>query len=888
MSIDWSRSFLRPVELTRTENHVLRCVETGESVSFSGDLLRLITESGAEATDITVKQAAADGFLTLEGTAVFPGESKITGVEWFAGRWSGVREICVASTRLADIGVFLRTENTSFFLSLDFPYSKVCGTAVTYPPYDTVPGGEPYEVHSLSVGAAVLTGSTVGNYDRAEIEAMSEYISKRNPTRFDRAIFSTTCITNRMTDVREGRIFYSMYDNPTMTLDSETIKREMLICAELGIEYYQLFEGYFDWEGDGSTAKNAAELVDFAREHGIRAGDYVHPGDLYCPHYNYHHRHLDKDEWRALWDDDGEKVRGQLCFGCDEFVDFISDRLVSSITELGEEFICLDMLGINRCYDTSHGHGEGDLYRQIRGLVRFMERLNETSANFIVWTNSGVWLEFMPKLLWYNPNVYLTDPHARSYESMLNMLKYYGDCRREQMVSVHNQYFVPYQYYTNCEYYAFRHSRVEDLQFFEYSFLQGLAVTPNICLGELRTFLERIPASKVDYCKAFMKKWMDFCRENFQIWKRTIQLGDSPDAGANEAYAHISGDRGWICLVNQNHYTNRFPLRLDSSIGLDPADGARFLLTEEYPGTCPIAEQPLPGPMYGDELTLSVEPFSVRFIRVERYSPAESGIRLYGVDGCLRIAEDGGFVFDVSALSGLEIPAAVVVENGLGSAGITAETVPTVPMYTFPSEVRGVTRSGNCARFTLAMPRDAFVREIPLWNADGSEAVSLRPETSDFVGGYLHNHYRENQHVTLSVKTASASTGQMPALIPAAACGAQPSYRRHASYRTELDIPFIEWPAMGLCYGYDQVIELIFTDCRLVKSLTAKIDGNPVPVLIYKYPPSKMWTYYIELTGEVKSGTKPVLELFVEWNDSIPQDEPAPVKKKKETFVVGQ
>ena len=131
----------------------------------------------------------------------------------------------------------------------------------------------------------------------------------------------------------------------------------------------------------------------------------------------------------------------------------LRERLVAHNREFGLEMICLDFLGIRPCYATNHGHEPGDVYQQVRALVRLMEELNDLNPNFLIWSNSGNWIELMPKLCWFNPNVYLTDPHPRSYASHLNVLKFLGDGRREQMVSVHESYFVPYRAFCNCEYY---------------------------------------------------------------------------------------------------------------------------------------------------------------------------------------------------------------------------------------------------------------------------------------------------------------------------------------------------------------------------------------------------------------------------------------------------
>jgi hypothetical protein len=92
---------------------------------------------------------------------------------------------------------------------------------------------------------------------------------------------------------------------------------------------------------------------------------------------------------------------------------------------------------------------------------------------------------------------------------------------------------------------------------------------------------------------------------------------------------------------------------------------------------------------------------------------------------------------------------------------------------------------------------------------------------------------------------------------------------------------------MSNCYGYDEVIELVFTDHHLVKDIQAFIDGKSCPVYRYTYPVSSaMWTWYIELTGAVKSGTKPELEIYIEWNDDQPVA--AVQKNEQKVFVIGQ
>ncbi len=105
-------------------------------------------------------------------------------------------------------------------------------------------------------------------------------------------------------------------------------------------------------------------------------------------------------------------------------------RLVAHNRKYGLKLIDLDFLNLGPCYATNHNHQPGDVYQQVRALVRLMQELNALDPNFLLWSNSGDWLDLMPKLVWFNPNVYLTDPRPRSYASHLNALKFLGDGRR--------------------------------------------------------------------------------------------------------------------------------------------------------------------------------------------------------------------------------------------------------------------------------------------------------------------------------------------------------------------------------------------------------------------------------------------------------------------------
>jgi hypothetical protein len=683
-----------------------------------------------------------------------------------------------------------------------------------------------------------------------------------------------------MTDVRDGRIFYSMHDNPTLYFDAKTIKDEISLCADLGIEYYQLFEGLFDWPDTEVTGRNLQEAVIHGKQKGVRVGDYVHPGELYCPHYNYEHRKLDRVEWRR---ENPDGTRGQFCLAHPGYYAYLADKLLAHNQQYKEELICMDMLDLQPCYDTSHGHARGDLYRQVLGLVNLMQALAALSDQYLIWTNSGNWLEFMPKLLWYNPNVYLTDPHPRNYSPTLNMLKYFGDCRREQMVSAHNKYYVPYRCFTNCEYYFSRHSRVSDLNFFEYSLLQSLAVTPNVCFGELRVFLNLVPSGSLDSCKQFIRKWLKFLKEHFSVWQHTQQIGDAPGVKANEIYAHITENRGFICFVNQDLYSKESVIWLDQRIGL--TDGEWFALHERYPHDCRCSESRLPYARFGDRVAFIIAAYSVRYIEVrpmaaQMVHEEKETCRIYGLPAEVSKIADGYHII-LSSMQGQSHMLGLVLPDDQELAELTLETQGSVPMFTFPAQCNVIVTHGHLNWINLQFPREAACAELTHWMINGSSEFCYLPATaSPFIGAYIHNLYSEKQSVSMILKTKTtdqpiadiqAISLPPPDMITERDAAEEIDWdspaQRHR-YETVCFLPFIEWPSMSMAYGSDEIIELAFTDTTRVRQITCTINNQEVPVCCYTYPTQAVQcAYYIELMNRVVSGQEVRLALDMIWTE---------------------
>lgn len=853
---DWSAPRLIPVEVKIAKNKI--ALKAGrENIEFAGRLFEL--EADGVLFSKWSKQEREFTTFSLEVKA--DQDVMLRKVIWFSGQWRNYAERQIHSTKLMDNILFLRKNGVSFFLSLDFPFSNIDENGIRYPSNVLIRKGSSYTAHTLTIGACKLSGEKVGDFDRAEIEAVAYYIENRFPSAFQRPINIAGSITNRMTDIRDGRIFYSMYDNPTVALSPDLVKEDLHLLSELGIEYYQVFEGAFDWPDEEQTGKNMMQLQEYAKSLGIKMGDYVVTQGLYCPHYNYYYRKLDRTDW-LMKDKDGRA--GAECLGVREYVNMLKERILTHDRKYGLQLICLDFLNIQPCYALNHDHPPGDVYQQVKGLVDFMTALNTLDDDFLVWTNSGNWIELMPKLIWYNPNVYLTDPHVRGYTPHLNIMKNLDDGRREQMVTVHEKYFVPYTAFTNLEYYAFPGSRLPDTKVFEYGFLQGLAVTPNIGFGELRTFFNNIPFKYVYPYKKFIRRWLDFIKKHYDVWKHTSRLGDAPGVGAAEIYGHIRNDSGFLCLVNQNAYPLNKKIIINNTIGLSKAE--RFLLNEVYPEPGPIVEQSLPYTSWNDTISFTLAPYSVRIIEIAGKKEMSYPI-IYGLEP-VKIERSGNkheneYVVTLSIPQGITKNLGVVLQPDQRIVEVTACQKPTVPMYTFPVNAKIVEQRGNVTRIEVKGPREAAPAALTQWRVNDDSLVNEFPssERKGFLGGYVHNAFSENYQVQLKIRATKNEAAAPAERIGPYQTGNQELLTSRAPvtgtvfYTTQFILPFIERYGVERDAGEDPLVELNFSDPRAVSIKGAWINGAAVPVMVFKNPKNPQYiTHYVELNGNAQPG----------------------------------
>ncbi|MCU0786529.1 MAG: hypothetical protein MUF81_21285, partial [Verrucomicrobia bacterium] len=316
-SFDWSQPKLMPVKVEMQPGSA-RLSAGGQTIRFTGELFRLHADQKLDAKWTVAEQEFTT--FSLDVTARTP--SRLRQVQWFAGEWEPEVEQAIQSN-------------------------------------EALAPRQRYSAHSLTIGACRLSGQRVGKFDRAEIEAVSAYVERRFPPRFDRPMFLSTGIVNRMTDVRDGRIFYSMADNATLALNPKLVEEDLRLCGKIGIEYYQVFEGVFDWPDEAKTGATLRRLQKEARRLDVKMGDYANPQGLYCPHYNYEHRSLNHPEWLILGANG--KPAGPECLGVTEYAKMLRERLVAHNGKFGLQMICLDFLNIKPCYATNHGHEPGDV-----------------------------------------------------------------------------------------------------------------------------------------------------------------------------------------------------------------------------------------------------------------------------------------------------------------------------------------------------------------------------------------------------------------------------------------------------------------------------------------------------------------------------------------------
>lgn len=837
-------------------------------------------------------------------------------------RWVGLWDVrsdtepAAARTELQDIAVFHRQRavpavsgpgqsgcpetaaSAGLFASLDFPYSVITSrdgrAQISYPPYVRLRGGESYECHSLTFGATSLTGRLRCGFDDGEVDAMDAYIQERFRPRFDRPMFVSCCINNRYTQPDGRTIFYTMADHPTLTLNLGLLKREIDLMPQIGMEYYQVFPGVFDWVPGDPKRSDVRDIVNHARKRGVRIGDYSGTSSVFCTHYNEYGNELDEPGWR-IRDEKGNT--GAFCFGCPEFVDYYIDTVVPNCREYGFQMHCLDFLALSPCYAECHGHPAGpeSLYPQVLGLTKLLQAINDVSPEMMTWSNSGDWEKLLPKLAWHNHNLYLTDPYIDKPWQGLNATRTMDDVRREQMVRLHNTRFLPYRFFTNCQYFLCQNSIVPDIRRnFEYGALSTIAVTPNLCLAEIRPWMDTLTAVQQEHVKAFYKKWTGFLKRNYKLWKKTYSAGEEPGPGAVEVYGHAEGSRGYVFIVNPNYWSRTVEIALDGSLGFDGK--GRCEVSELYPVERLRLVSDGPFAEFGSRVPVHVPAQQVIVLEVKP-APRETGKpRLYGVPGTVE-KTDSGYLVKTAGAQGATEHFAILLPKGSAPV-ISAEALADVPKQPRrawePTPARMIRSDENCALFEITFRRGLAPTELREWrvrpgsladseslsngfsdgeslvfplfvNVDGitppvwdaaADALGLGP-LANFCGGYVDNAFSEQQETWIKLRTGdtapqvtgvpvSVEHASEPRAIPAAASSAEKTWW----VQTTFSLPFMYGLGMEPGFNEHTILALPFIRRGNITRIAAWINGRPLEIRDYRYPRNRRFgCYWADLVG---------------------------------------
>jgi len=825
----------------------------------------------------------------------------------------------IAKTELQDIAAIYYFQDNGFFASLNFPASFIRShgsiTRIFYPPYTTLRAGQLYQCHSLTIGSAKLQKHATYTYDDGMVDAVDSYVQQQFAPRFNRPLVLSTSINNRYTQPQQSSIFYTMKDHPTLNYNTDLLKREIEVIGKLGVEYYQVWPGVFDWSSGEQDPNFICQFVDFAKAKRVKVGGYSGTNLLFCPHYNFCNISLNKPEWQMVRRDG--KNSGGFCFGNPEFVKYYEEAVVNEAKKFNFEIHCLDFLNIGLCFAENHGHpaGEYSIYHQIKGLINLMDRINQVSPEMLIWPNSGNWKEFLPKLAWWAPNLYLTDPFIASPWQGLNMTRLLDDSRRQQMVDLHYTYFLPYRFFCNAQYFCCRNSIVPDIRNYQYGALSTWAVCPNICLGEVRPWIDELNPERQKEVFAFYSKWIKFIKQNYNLWTTTYHTGDNPGMGGVEVYSHTKSDSGFIFVVNPQYWNKLVDIPLNEQLGLSGTDLCE--IKELYPVERLRLTPNGPFIKLGETLRVEVAAQQVLVLEIVKAPLTITAPRMYGLPGTVEKIK-GNYVIKTSMPQGttelceIHFPANIKVPNFVAVDAnypkqpprqfyatdtklISAKASHLVFQCTFRRElaptqlrkwyVRDANYSEGINKNYILGWKDSPQYDFPLFEGDQNIKMPLWPNNfkqtslgplSNFCGSYIENAFSEQQPTLIHLKSKNSSSvvsqdvdysnpGQISTSLPEIA----KSKKSEWWLSSEFYLPFITY-GYGMDPFFDDHAFLVVPviDISKIMTIRAWINGSPIEIRAYRYPRNKgLNCLYSDLHDSgVRGGSKNTLVIYFSSN----------------------
>lgn len=826
--------------------------------------------------------------------------------------WNAASEVepVVASTSLLDICAFYRGQDAGCFVSLDFPYSKIKTKdgvwSVTYPPREDLAVGRDYVCHALTIGRTQLVKNVRYGFDDGEVEAMDHYVQTRVKPRFGRPMTVTAGINNRYTQVADGEVFYTMKDNPTLSWHTDWLEKDIKLMSEIGLEHYQVWPGPFDATLEDPDPAYVKKFVKYANRLGVRVGDYSATEQLFCDHYNFYNNH------HAQFGITPEECH----FGNKKFVDLYIARTTEYCKKYGFEIHCLDFLKI---WKRAEGTADEELvYAQVRGLTQVLEAINSVSENMMTWSNSGVWAELLPKIAWYNHNLYLTDPYMDKPWHGLNMTRLLDDVRREQMVMLHYSRFIPYRYLSNVQYFFCQNSIVPDTANYQFGALSTLAVVPNLGFGELRFWLETLPDSRKQSIIQFYRKWLGLIKDNYDLWTTAYNAGDKPGIGGAEIYSHARDDHGYIFLVNPNYWSRKVAVPLNEQLGFKGNQPCE--IRQLYPDEKWCLTNIGPVVNLGQQLQFTVPARQVMVLHVQPASQTLRSPKVYGIPAVIESTKKG-YRLKTAGPQGSTQRFVVHFPQEINVGNVVAEVCPDIPKQRQrswkPTPFKVISRGQQSILYEITFRRQIAPKELSAWKVLAgdlktgvdagwpagltagdsydfplfNEAAGIRypmwPGAADlqglgtlanFCGGYIENSFSEDQETYIDITTSADSTIadlqeqiQYNADVPAGR--PLPNIAREGTrtwwLQNEFDMPFMYGYGCEPPFQEHMFIALPFINNARIKTIQAWINGRPASVQEYKYPRNRsLGCYYIDLVGSSATAGNNRVVLYFESIES--------------------
>jgi hypothetical protein len=796
----------------------------------------------------------------------------------------------IASTSLLDICAFYRNESSGFFVSLDFPYSKIKKTdellKVTYPPADELAAGQKYTCHSLTLGRTQRTGIERCGYDDGEVEAMDRYIQTRVKPRFNRPMTATSGINNRYVQLGDGEVFYTMKDNPTLSWYTDWMEKDIILMSEIGLEHYQVWPGPFDAVPGDPDPEYVKKFVKYANSRGVRVGDYSATEQLFCEHYNFYNNN------HAQFGITPEECH----FGNKKFVDLYITQTTEYCKKYGFEMHCLDFLKI---WKRAEGAADEELvYAQGRGLTQVLEAINNVSENMMTWSNSGVWSELLPKIAWYNHNLYLTDPFMDKPWHGLNMTRLLDDVRREQMVSLHYSRFIPYRYLSNVQYFFCQNSIVPDTENYQFGALSTLAFVPNLGFGELRFWLETLPDSRQQGIIKFYRKWLGLINDHYELWTTAYNAGDKPGLGSAEIYGHIRDNHGYVFLVNGNYWDRNVLVPLNERLGF--TGNQQCEIKQIYPVEKLCLTNSGPFVQLGQQIPFIVPARQVVVLEIQPPAKKIDVPTVYGIPAVVESTKQG-YRVRTSGPQGTTCRFVVRFPEKVDVSKLSAAVCPDIPKQPKrswkPTALKMVAKDEQSLMFEMTFRRGIAPHQLSAWRAvSGDLQTGLSSgwsngfETGDsfefplfnesagihyplwswdadkqgfgtlsnFCGGYIENSFSEDQETVIDITTSAEDKTAVPQEmdygIHVPPLRPLPSIAKDTAktwwLQHDFQLPFMYGYGCEPAFQEHMFLVLPFLDSSRIKNIQLWINGQQVVVQAYRYPRNRsLGCYYVDLVG---------------------------------------